>query len=119
MTAYIRTAALVTALGVTLQAQTTPAIKFTETTLKNGLRVIISEDHVAPVFSLVIARSTYLVSRVASWFDSGGAGIGAVRGGAKDGNEVRLEARPAENTHISAWSTFGRDSTIGTISSIR
>ena len=57
MTAYVRTttiAAVVTALGVTLPAQTTPAITFTETTLKNGLRVIIAEDHAAPVYSIVV-----------------------------------------------------------------
>ena len=57
MTAYVRTttiAAVITALGVTLPAQTTPAIKFTETTLKNGLRVIIAEDHAAPVYSIVV-----------------------------------------------------------------
>lgn len=29
-------------------------IKFTDTTLPNGLRVIISEDHTAPVFSVVV-----------------------------------------------------------------
>jgi zinc protease len=31
-----------------------PPIKYTETTLPNGLRVIISEDHTAPVFSVVV-----------------------------------------------------------------
>ena len=36
------------------QAQTAPAIKFTETKLANGLRVIISEDHTAPVYSIVV-----------------------------------------------------------------
>jgi predicted Zn-dependent peptidase len=57
MTAYVRAAAIaavVTVLGVTLPAQTTPAIKFTETTLKNGLRVIIAEDRAAPVYSIVV-----------------------------------------------------------------
>src|SRR5689334_24761617 len=32
-----------------------PPIKYTETTLPNGLRVIISEDHTAPVFSVVVS----------------------------------------------------------------
>jgi predicted Zn-dependent peptidase len=47
------------ALGVSLltalsAAQTTPKVTFSDTTLKNGLRVLISEDHVAPVFSLSV-----------------------------------------------------------------
>jgi zinc protease len=41
-------------LGVTLPAQTTPAITFTETKLANGLRVIVAEDHNAPVYSIVV-----------------------------------------------------------------
>ena len=32
-------------------------VQFTDTTLKNGLRVIISEDHSAPVFSIVVNYS--------------------------------------------------------------
>jgi zinc protease len=32
----------------------TPKVAFTDTTLKNGLRVIISEDHAAPVFSISV-----------------------------------------------------------------
>ena len=32
----------------------TSGIQFTDTKLKNGLRVIISEDHAAPVFSIVV-----------------------------------------------------------------
>lgn len=35
-------------------AQTTPAIRFTDTTLPNGLRVILSEDHTAPVYSIAV-----------------------------------------------------------------
>jgi zinc protease len=47
-------AAAVSALAPGLQAQTGPAIKFTETKLGNGLRVILSEDHTAPVYSIVV-----------------------------------------------------------------
>jgi predicted Zn-dependent peptidase len=57
MNAYVRiaaVAAIVTVLGVTLPAQTSPAIKFTETTLKNGLRVIVAEDRAVPVYSIVV-----------------------------------------------------------------
>ena len=32
-----------------------PQIPFTDTKLKNGLRVIISENHVAPVFSVAVS----------------------------------------------------------------
>ena len=35
-------------------AQSSPAIKFTETTLANGLHVILSEDHTAPVYSIIV-----------------------------------------------------------------
>ncbi len=41
-------------VGVTLGAATPPKVQFTDTRLKNGLRVLISEDHVAPVFSIAI-----------------------------------------------------------------
>jgi predicted Zn-dependent peptidase len=57
MTAYVRLAAIalgIAALGTAVPAQTTPAIKFTETRLANGLRVIISEDRTAPVYSIVV-----------------------------------------------------------------
>ena len=40
--------------GMTLAAMTAPRVTFSDTTLKNGLRVIISEDHGAPVFSLAV-----------------------------------------------------------------
>ena len=44
-------AAAIGALVVTQpSAQTAPTIKFTETKLANGLRVILSEDHTAPVY---------------------------------------------------------------------
>ena len=45
---------LAIAFGVSLPAQTAPTIKFTDTKLANGLRVIISEDHNAPVYSIVV-----------------------------------------------------------------
>ena len=46
--------AAATAAAVTLQAAT-PKITFTDTKLKNGLRVLIAEDHHAPVFSVAIS----------------------------------------------------------------
>ena len=57
MNAYVRTAASVAIalmLGAALPAQTTPAIKFTETRLANGLRLIVAEDRAAPVYSIVV-----------------------------------------------------------------
>ena len=47
-------AALMALTGANLPAQGTPTIKFTDTTLPNGLRVIISEDHAAPVYSIAV-----------------------------------------------------------------
>jgi predicted Zn-dependent peptidase len=41
-------------LAVPLLAATAPTIKFTDTRLQNGLRVIISEDHTAPVYSIAV-----------------------------------------------------------------
>jgi len=41
-------------LGVSLVAATPPRVQFTDTHLKNGLRVIIAEDHSAPVFSIAV-----------------------------------------------------------------
>ena len=38
-----------------LPAQSIPKIKFTDTTLDNGLRVIISEDHYAPVYAICVS----------------------------------------------------------------
>jgi len=55
MTAWIRRLAalgLVAVLG--LAAAPVRKIQFTDTTLKNGLRVIISEDHSAPVFAVAV-----------------------------------------------------------------
>jgi predicted Zn-dependent peptidase len=48
-------ATIVAALvGATLWAVSAPRVQFTDTKLKNGLRVIISEDHAAPVYSIAI-----------------------------------------------------------------
>jgi len=49
-------AAVVTALlaVVSVSAADGPVIKFTDVKLKNGLRVIVSEDHSAPTFSLAV-----------------------------------------------------------------
>jgi predicted Zn-dependent peptidase len=40
--------------AVAIAAATAAKITFTDTTLKNGLRVIISEDHSAPVYSIAV-----------------------------------------------------------------
>ncbi|CAN5652435.1 pitrilysin family protein [soil metagenome] len=54
----LATAGFVSILGVaaalTLSAQSVPKIEFTDTKLKNGLRVIISEDRTAPVFAIAV-----------------------------------------------------------------
>jgi predicted Zn-dependent peptidase len=42
------------ALAALVSAATTPKVTFTDTTLENGLRVIIAEDHHAPVFSIAV-----------------------------------------------------------------
>src|SRR4051812_13986549 len=42
------------ALGVSVRAITPPSIKFTDTKLSNGLRLIVAEDHIAPVFSIAV-----------------------------------------------------------------
>jgi predicted Zn-dependent peptidase len=41
----------IVALG---SAPTSPKVTFTDTKLKNGIRVLITEDHVAPVFSIAV-----------------------------------------------------------------
>ncbi len=41
-------------MAVPRLAATAPPIKFTDTRLKNGLRVIVSEDHTAPVYSIAV-----------------------------------------------------------------
>jgi zinc protease len=51
----LSTAAIGAALfAVSLAAATPPTVKFTDTKLKNGLRVIVNEDHVAPVFAVAV-----------------------------------------------------------------
>jgi zinc protease len=45
---------LVAALGAGVSAAPVGKVRYTDTELKNGLRVIISEDHAAPVYSLVV-----------------------------------------------------------------
>jgi zinc protease len=51
----LSTAALIASLSaVSIGAITVPTVKFTDSKLKNGLRVIISEDHTAPVFSVAV-----------------------------------------------------------------
>ena len=42
-------------LAVSHVAATAPKIQFTDTRLKNGLRVIVSEDHTAPVYSIAVS----------------------------------------------------------------
>jgi len=54
MRVHVFVLAAATAAAVTLQAAT-PKITFTDTKLKNGLRVLIAEDHHAPVFSVAIS----------------------------------------------------------------
>jgi zinc protease len=46
---------LVSGLAVTVAAVTVPKVNFTDTRLKNGLRVIISPDRAAPVVSVAVA----------------------------------------------------------------
>jgi predicted Zn-dependent peptidase len=45
----------VCALTTLGSAATTPRVTFTDSKLKNGLRVLIAEDHVAPVFSIAVS----------------------------------------------------------------
>ena len=46
---------VVVVLAVTLHGLTVPKVSFTDTRLKNGLRVIVSSDHAAPVVSVSVA----------------------------------------------------------------
>ena len=43
------------ALGVCAFAAELPKLKFTDTTLDNGLRVLIAEDHYAPVYAICVS----------------------------------------------------------------
>src|SRR5688572_12778682 len=45
---------LIAAIGLSAQSAQPRKIEFTDTKLKNGLRVIISEDHAAPVFAIAV-----------------------------------------------------------------
>src|SRR5512140_1034801 len=58
MTRFIRRAlaaiAVAALLGTTLWAVAAPRVQFTDTKLANGLRVVISEDHTAPVYSIAV-----------------------------------------------------------------
>jgi zinc protease len=48
-------AALAASVGAaSISAVTAPTVKFSDTKLQNGLRVIVSEDHAAPVFSVAV-----------------------------------------------------------------
>ena len=40
--------------GASVAAITPPSVKFTDTRLKNGLRLLVAEDHTAPVFSIAV-----------------------------------------------------------------
>ena len=44
-------------MAVSPSAITPPRISFTDTKLSNGLRLIVAEDHVAPVFSIACGTS--------------------------------------------------------------
>src|SRR5262245_48920291 len=46
--------AVAIAIGASLSAITPPTVKFTDTKLKNGTRLIVAPDHMAPVFSLAV-----------------------------------------------------------------
>src|SRR6201991_3291045 len=45
---------LLATAAIAMAAARPPRIKYSDTTLPNGLRVIIAEDHAAPVFSVVV-----------------------------------------------------------------
>jgi zinc protease len=50
----ILVAAIVAAAGAAAIAAVQPTLKFTDSKLENGLRVIVSEDHTAPVFAVAV-----------------------------------------------------------------
>jgi len=47
--------AVAVATALTLGAVAAPGVQFTDHKLKNGLRVLIAEDHTAPVFSIAVS----------------------------------------------------------------
>jgi zinc protease len=51
---HVATAAMLLGFAAVATAAAFAPAKYTDTTLPNGLRVIISEDHAAPVFSVVV-----------------------------------------------------------------
>jgi zinc protease len=51
---FVRVLPLCLVAAVGLAASPLPRIQFTDTRLKNGLRLIVSEDHAAPMFSIVV-----------------------------------------------------------------
>ena len=54
---FVRIAATIALLGFAgsnVPAQSAPAIRFTDTKLPNGLRLIVSEDHSAPVYTISV-----------------------------------------------------------------
>jgi Predicted Zn-dependent peptidases len=55
-TARLMTPSILIALAMAAapSAITPPKIVFTETRLSNGLRLIVAEDHIAPVFSIAV-----------------------------------------------------------------
>src|SRR5476651_1273435 len=54
LTCRLMITAVVATLAVSLSAITPPKITFTDTKLSNGLRLIVAEDHVAPVYSIAV-----------------------------------------------------------------
>src|SRR5262245_65757468 len=46
--------ALAAVSGLALRAAPIKRVEFSDTRLKNGLRVIVSEDHTAPVFAIAV-----------------------------------------------------------------
>ena len=51
---FSRTLASALIALVSVSAAESPVIKFTDVKLKNGLRVIVSEDHTAPTVSIAV-----------------------------------------------------------------
>ncbi len=54
-TGRVVAAASLVLAGVVVRGASAPRVQFTQTTLENGLRVLINEDHNAPVFSIAIS----------------------------------------------------------------